>query len=547
MQRSKEEVDLSQIDFNNDPNFDRKLDLITAGASRYLKQHLLTKISRENCSVIINYILAMQTETNTSQHYRVGTISTLKQLAEFHNNKAFKDMTTRQDILAFLDRLRKPESVDPTHKWIGTYELTRIVLLRFFKWLHAGPNRNDIPAKQRPTPDVMLNIPRIKRRQNEQYSKYKPTDLWTEEDDSIFYKYCPSLRDKCYHAIARDTGCRVSEMLKIKIKDIVFQQTEEGYQIARLTVNGKTGVQNKRLYNSLPRLKDWLTNGHPYPANPNSPLFCGFGRKNTGRVLVRHRIHSIYQHYKEVHFPQILKDPLVPEEDKLKIRDLLQKPWNPHALRHTAATEVFKALKDPKLMNQYFGWSENSNMWKRYSHYFNDDSFDAILTVMDGLKPPSNVTNSAGKKKGLLKPRVCPNCSEMNKPENRFCSKCKFVLSFDAYNEKLDESENLKKELAELKAQQQSQREELEETIDERMQANFEKIYAKMMRTFGPKLNEIKDEKKRNAEETKLLWDASTTAEVELEEALDEQAAQERLAAYEEEKVRELRNKELVS
>jgi integrase len=381
----------------------------------------------------------------------VGNHIQAKKLAEFHNNKAFKDMT-RQDILAFLDELRKPESVDPIYKWIGNYELTRIILLRFFKWLHAGPNRNDIPAKQRPTPDVMLNIPKINRRQNEQYSKYKPTDLWTEEDDALFYKYCPSVRDRCYHAVARDTGCRVSEMLKIKIKDIVFQQTEEGYQIARLTVHGKTGVQNKRLYNSLPRLKDWLSNGHPYPANPNSPLFCGVGRKNTGRALVRHRIHSIYQNYKEVHFPKILKDPLVPEEDKRKIRDLLQKPWNPYLRRHTAATEVFKAIKDPKLMNQYFGWSENSNMWKRYSHYFNDDSFDAILTVMDGLKPPSNVTNTG--RKGLLKPRICPNCSEMNKPENRFCSKCKFVLSFDAYNEKVNESEQTKKALAEIQTRQ---------------------------------------------------------------------------------------------
>jgi hypothetical protein len=51
---------------NEDPNFDRKLDLITAGAKPWLKQHLITKVSRENCLVIINYILAMQTETNTS-------------------------------------------------------------------------------------------------------------------------------------------------------------------------------------------------------------------------------------------------------------------------------------------------------------------------------------------------------------------------------------------------------------------------------------------------------------------------------------------------
>jgi hypothetical protein len=35
----------------------------------------------------------------------------------------------------------------------------------------------------------------------------KPTDLWTEDDYVLFYKYCPSMRDRCWHAISRDAGC----------------------------------------------------------------------------------------------------------------------------------------------------------------------------------------------------------------------------------------------------------------------------------------------------------------------------------------------------
>jgi hypothetical protein len=52
-----------------DPNFDRKLDLITAGASPFVKEHLLTKISRENCQVIINYVMAFMAEVNPSERY----------------------------------------------------------------------------------------------------------------------------------------------------------------------------------------------------------------------------------------------------------------------------------------------------------------------------------------------------------------------------------------------------------------------------------------------------------------------------------------------
>lgn len=40
------------IIINEDPLLDHKLDLITAGARPYLKEHLLNKISRENCLIV---------------------------------------------------------------------------------------------------------------------------------------------------------------------------------------------------------------------------------------------------------------------------------------------------------------------------------------------------------------------------------------------------------------------------------------------------------------------------------------------------------------
>lgn len=132
MQRSSSNEINEQADdgghADDDVNFDRKLDLITEGANPFLKKHLLTQITRENCLIIINYILAMQAETTVSERYRINTISTLMTLAKFHNNKSnksFKQMT-RQHILEFLDRLRKPESVDPLHRWVGTYDQNQL-------------------------------------------------------------------------------------------------------------------------------------------------------------------------------------------------------------------------------------------------------------------------------------------------------------------------------------------------------------------------------------------------------------------------------------
>jgi hypothetical protein len=307
----------------------------------------------------------------------------------------------------------------------------------------------------------MQNIPKIKRKE---VSCYKPTDLWTEEDDVLFYKYCPSVRDRCWHAITRDTGCRPHELLKLRIKDVILQQLEGGYQFAKITVNGKTGVRNVRLNNSYPFLKEWLSNGHhPFPSNLNAPLFCGTGKKNTGRRITIGTMQSVYGNYKKRYFPKLLEDPLIPEEDKRKIRDLLRKTWNLYIRRHTAATEISKRLKDSVLIDQYMGWSHAGNTRQKYQHYYSDDGIDAML-LADGI--PVNSTSSLGATKGLLKPKICPNCEESNKPDSKFCVKCKFVLSFDLFNEVTNEAEETKKKLAKLEAQQQERFKEMQEQIE---------------------------------------------------------------------------------
>jgi hypothetical protein len=112
----------------------------------------------------------------------------LSRLSRHFNNKPFLKLT-RKEILSFLDNYRKSEDIDPLHKWIGTYNIARIHLIRFFRWLY---HPDIYPSKNRPIPPVIQNIPQIKRKE---VSIYKPTDLWTEEDDALFLKYCPNPRE----------------------------------------------------------------------------------------------------------------------------------------------------------------------------------------------------------------------------------------------------------------------------------------------------------------------------------------------------------------
>lgn len=102
-----------------------------------------------------------------------------------------------------------------------------------FKWLYYPA----MDAKERPRPDIFRNVKHLRRKEK---STYKPTDLWTQADDLLFQKYCPSKRDRAYHTMSRDNSCRPSEILNLKIKDIVFKMAGSG-QYAEILVNGKTG------------------------------------------------------------------------------------------------------------------------------------------------------------------------------------------------------------------------------------------------------------------------------------------------------------------
>ena len=43
---------------------------------------------------------------------------------------------TIEDIFEYLDSLRRPERKAPLHSWIGTYNLTVVTIIPFFKWLY---------------------------------------------------------------------------------------------------------------------------------------------------------------------------------------------------------------------------------------------------------------------------------------------------------------------------------------------------------------------------------------------------------------------------
>ncbi len=338
------------------------------------------------------------------------------------------------------------------HKWIGTYNLYRIHLIRFFKWLYH-PNKQH---KDRTNPKVVENIPQLKRKEK---SIYRPTDLWTAQDDLLFLRYCPDPRIRCYHAMAGDSAARPHELLNLKIKDVVFKvaPNDKRQQYAEVLVNGKTGTRHIPLINSLPYLKDWLTNHHPQSGNPNSTLLCGYGH-SLGNSINITSLGRIYRKLKTEFFPKLLSSSNITEEDKQKIKELLKKPWNPYIRRHSALTEKSGIINEHYL-RQYAGWTPKSLTHLKYLHYFGNEASESLLEAQGIVTKDKNLVNA-------LKPKQCPNCSEPNKPDTKFCSKCKMILTYDAYNETIQQEDDIEKLKQKMQLMEEQNRNTHEMMVD---------------------------------------------------------------------------------
>jgi integrase/recombinase XerD len=362
----------------------------------------------DNSSILEEYRKYMIRELNATPDYITNTFKLLKRI-DLAN-------ASNETIMSFLDTLRKPEIIDPLHKWIGTHNLYLDGLKRFFKWYGK--------------PEVTDGIKRYKRKEK---SIYKPSDLWTVEDDLLFYKYCPSKKYCCYHAVSRDSSCRPSELLRVKVKDVMFKMAGNK-QYAEILVSGKTGSRHIPLINSIPYLKDWLLN-HPEKNNPNAYLFCRKGNKISSG--------GVRNQYKTRLRPYFASLKNIDSKDREAIKELLKKPWNPYLRRHSALTDKSKILKE-HVLRQHAGWSISSRMPEKYLHYFGNESNEAILEAY-GLKPKISEVDK-------MQPVQCPNCGEGNRVDSKFCGKCRMVLSYDAYSETVEEKDQVNDKIEELQS-----------------------------------------------------------------------------------------------
>ena len=130
----------------------------------------------------------------------------------------------------------------------------KIVLKMFYKWLLG---------KDEEFPKVIKWLkPRLK---NEKHKL--PEELLTVEEVQKLANSTTNPRDKALILALYESGCRIGEMLYLKLKNVQF----DNYGVV-LMVNGKTGSRRVRIIASVQVLAAWLQE-HPDKDNPDAPLW----------------------------------------------------------------------------------------------------------------------------------------------------------------------------------------------------------------------------------------------------------------------------------
>ncbi|OIO26751.1 hypothetical protein AUJ14_01275 [Candidatus Micrarchaeota archaeon CG1_02_55_22] len=286
---------------------------------------------------------------------------------------------TEDDLRALVRSLRARPGLSE-----GSVDIYRVTLRRFYKWLLGD---NDAYPPQ---------IKWWKAPRDSGHIKLRPEDLLTPEDIQAMTSYCRNARDRALLNVLYEGGFRIGEAASMRIDSVSFDELG-----ARVRVVGKTGERTARLL-KVQYLIEWLRQ-HPLRQNPDAPLWCSSCQCERLRG-------------KPLSYASIRK-----QLADLAKRAGINKPVNPHALRHAAATRLVKLGVSREMRCRQMGWTLSSTMDNRYVH-LNGDDLDSALSVAYGLKPPSNQEPRNAR---------CSRCNAENPVSASYCGKCGIPIDFD--------------------------------------------------------------------------------------------------------------------
>lgn len=373
-------------------NYEKQLKQATARVKR-------ENISEKNKKAILEFVSDRELEGLSKARllYFINRLLVISRLFKKDFEKADKE-----DIKMLVKKINKKDYTERTKK---DY---RVVIKKFYKWVRGIDEKGVYPEEVRWIPTTFNGE-----------NHFLPEELLKEEEINKLIELADHPRDKALVMTIADSGCRIGEILSMKIKNLSFDKYS-----AVLIVNGKTGMRRVRVIGATPYLAKWLET-HPDKKNPDAPLWIVRG---TTKEFTKREKKKKFDWSYSLSYPAVSK-----MLRKLAVKAGIKKKVNPHSFRHARATFLASRLTESQL-KEMFGWAQSSRMAAIYVHMSGRDTDKALLNAY-------GITAKEQKEESKFTPKKCLRCSKENPATARICETCGAPLNLKTAIE-LDQKEN---------------------------------------------------------------------------------------------------------
>lgn len=338
-----------------------------------------TRFDPHNSDILDRYYKVRSSEISIVTSYNeMGRLNIMSKIL----GKKFEDVTV-QDIENLIFEC------DKRCKRPGTANKYRKIIRQFYRWLRGSPYREFPPE---------VKWIRMK----------KEPLVSVTENDMISYDECiritemaSNLRDKALFQCKLDAGCRIGEILTVKIGEVEFNGIG-----AVLQSDGKTGKAPLILTWSAKTLAMWL-NIHPFRDNPEAPLWP-----------LSERQKPVQMSYSAAHMAF---------KKCVRKSGCKKRVW-PHLFKHVSSSHDSEIGLPDSYRKYKHHWTPNSKMAQVYEHL----SASVIpkiqaqtMKLMDQQVDESQI-QSAPK---IELSKKCARCDFENPRDSTYCNRCAFPLN----------------------------------------------------------------------------------------------------------------------
>lgn len=248
-------------------------------------------------------------------------------------------------------------------------------------------------SHQYPNLDFVRNAPF--KRSYKKFDKYLPT----EQEVHAMIRAARNLRDKAFVSVLWEGGMRPSDIMSLRLKDVVFDQ----YGCV-LKPDGKTNDYSVRLVDASHHLSAYLEHIRDYLQQDTYIWLNLAGSK-------------AYQPAPLATMTKAVK--LLARAAGIKEQVCL------YSFRHAHQTDMMRKGYSHQLINRHHGRKANSKQIEVYEHLTAADVGDMYLERRGIIQ----------NKEHEHKPKQCPRCQYINPMEAKFCNKCGLVLDLKTAEE----------------------------------------------------------------------------------------------------------------